>query len=129
MIKISYKDNKKTYIEAITVCVDYSDYLNYFIKYNLNHFDRLVVVTTKKDKKTIKLCKENNLQYILTNRFYENGASFNKGKALNDGFKCLDKKDWMLIIDSDIILPKDFRKKIEKMRLDEKILYGVFRHD
>ena len=129
MIKISYKDNKKKHIEAVTVCVDYSDYLNYFIKYNLKHFDKLIIVTTKKDKKTIEICEKNNMQYVFTDRLYENNAPFNKGKAINDGLKYTTKKDWILLIDSDIILPSDFRKKVNETRLNEDILYGIFRHD
>ena len=38
-------------IEAITVCVNYSDFLAWFLLSNAKLFDRLVVVTDTQDRK------------------------------------------------------------------------------
>lgn len=111
------------------VCVDYSDYLNYFLKYNLKHFDKLVIVTTEEDSKTIKICKRYKTKYIITNRLKERGATFNKGKAINDGLKHISMKDWVLLIDADMILENDFRKTIETKYLKKDFLYGILRYN
>jgi len=126
MLKIKYNNTfpKNIYLEALTVCVGFSDYLEHFLKYNLKHFDKLIVVTTKSDTSTIKLCKSIKVNYVFTNRL---GQSFNKGKAINDGLKKLSMKDWLLIIDADIILEKQFRNKTEQQKLNIKKLYGAIR--
>ena len=114
------------HLEAITVCVNYSDYLRIAIKENKKHFDRWVVVTNAEDIDTQTLCKKHNIEYIITNRLYENGDVFNKGKAINDGLKYL-KENWVLVLDSDILLTKGFRERFDKMALNPSFLYGAVR--
>lgn len=125
MLKIKYN----FCLEAIVVCVNYSDYFNYFLKYNLKHFDDLIIVTVKEDTETIELCKKYKTKYILTKRLYEKGATFNKGKAINDGLKHLSLKDWVLLIDADMILENDFRHILETKQLKKDFLYGVLRYN
>ena len=82
-------------LEAVVVCVDYSDLLEIFFRENSHIFDHIVIVTTEKDKKTQKVCKKYNCTTVLTNAFYEDeGAIFNKGKAINIGYENLKYKQW-----------------------------------
>ena len=127
METITYTKRKR--LEAVTVCVDYSDYLKHFFTHNLKHFDKLTVVTVERDDATIKLCKEYEVKHVCTNRLTERGASFNKGKALNDGLVTMKNKDWILIIDSDIILPSNFKAIYKNTDLKKDCLYGVVRYD
>lgn len=80
------------WLECIMVCVDYGDFLDITLGNNKKHFDKIVVVTTQKDKETQNVCKKHGVTSIITNRLYEDGANFNKGKAINDGLKHLSKK-------------------------------------
>ena len=53
-----------------------------------------------------KICDIFGVKCIITDRIYEDGASFNKGKAINDGIKSIDNPDWILLLDADIVLTK-----------------------
>lgn len=109
-------------VEAITVSVDYSDYLKKIIS-NKEKLKRWLIVTIKQDVKTIQVCKDNKLDYIYTDRLYENKSHFAKGKAINDGLKELDKEDWLLQLDSDTLLPENPFN--EKLNVD--CIYGCSR--
>ena len=91
---------------AVTVCVNYSHLFKHCIP-NKRFFKRWVIITHKDDKHTIKLCKENNLEYIFSEKIYE--RTFWKSGAINEA---LDKigydKDWYIHIDSDVLLPDNF---------------------
>lgn len=115
------------YLEAVTVCVNYSDFLAYTLPLNKQHFDHWVIITSKDDKETQKLCRYHNVECITTDRFTEGGNLFNKAKGINDGLMFQSKRDWMIHIDADIVLPSTFRQMVEKMVLDKKAIYGVDR--
>tara|TARA_Y100000310_G_scaffold344998_1_gene461051 strand:- start:1478 stop:2119 length:642 start_codon:yes stop_codon:yes gene_type:complete len=111
-------------IEAVTVSVNFSDYLIHCVGNN-RHFDRWVIVTTEDDKDTIKVCKDNGLEYIFTDSLYTGEYTFAKGRAINDGLRELDRSDWLVHLDSDIVLPDNTREVIEKTKLRQKNLYGL----
>lgn len=115
------------YLESCLICVDYADYLQHTLPRNKDYFDKMVVVTNEKDIDTINVCKDNNVECILTDKMYINGNKFNKGAALNEGFNKLSKKDWICTFDADIILQEDFRNLIEKEELNKDLLYGTQR--
>jgi hypothetical protein len=114
-------------IEAVIVCVNYSDFLAWTLPTNKNLFNKLVVVTSKEDVKTQKLCEFWHVQCVITDRMYEDGAAFNKGKAINDGLKALDSDGWVVHMDADIFLPPMFRVILEGLKLDEAGVYAVDR--
>lgn len=93
-------------INAILVCVGYDDFLRLTLPRTLQYVSKLVVVTTPTDHRTIALCDQYP-QVIVhkTLAFYDDGASFNKGKALEEGFDVLGRTGWILILDADILLP------------------------
>jgi hypothetical protein len=115
------------YLEGIIVCVNYSDFLAHTLPNNKNHFNNLVVVTDTKDKKTKDLCEYYHVKCIQTDIFYENGNCFNKGAAINYALSQLERKDWVLHLDSDIYLPPLTRTILEKLELDKNKLYGADR--
>jgi len=59
-------------IEACLVCVDYSDYLIHTLPRNKDYFDDIVVVTVERDKDTQKVCEDNDVKFVLSERLYEN---------------------------------------------------------
>jgi hypothetical protein len=118
----------KNIISAVTVCVDYSDYLKKILT-NKQQVDRWLIVTHISDKKTINLCKDNNLEFILSKDIYSNKSPFAKGKAINEGLKYLKSKNWILQIDSDILLPTNFKNYIDEIDLDFETIYGAKRVD
>lgn len=116
-------------LECVTVCVDYADILKLTIPFNRHLFDKWVIVTAPHDKETQDLCKYYKIHHIVTDKFYENGDAFNKGKAINEGFKELRRTDWVLHLDADIILPANFRQICKEDQLQKDAIYGIDRVD
>lgn len=114
-------------LEAVIVCVNYSDFLAHTLPSTRNQFNKLVVVTDHNDLETKKICEYYNVQCIQTDVFYENGDAFNKGKGINEGLKHLDLDGWVLHLDSDIYLPPQTRSILETLPLDSSKIYGADR--
>jgi hypothetical protein len=70
------------FIEAVTVCVGYADFLAETLRANRPHLDRLIIVTSPDDHDTLDLCHDHNLEVIVTRDFYRGGDVFNKGRAI-----------------------------------------------
>lgn len=115
------------HIEAVTVCVDYSDFLEESIKENLRHLDRWVIVTSHQDHKTRALCAKYSIECVVTDIMHEKGQVFNKGAAINLGLGHLKGLDWILHLDADIILPGRFRDMLDRADLQRECLYGADR--
>jgi hypothetical protein len=114
-------------IEAITVCVDYSDFLAETLPHVVSQVDDLVVVTTPEDKRTRQLCYQYGVRCLPTLCFYREDAKFNKARGINYGLANLALNDWVLHIDADIVLPHRFRQILESTELDTRKLYGCDR--
>lgn len=113
------------HLEAITICVNFSDYLLRCID-NRKHFNKWTIITHPTDQDTINLCSKYHLNCELSERFYENKAQFNKGKGINDGLIGIEKNGWLLHLDADILLPSNFRQFFEMAHLNKQYLYGAY---
>lgn len=116
-------------IEAVMVCVNYSDFLSHTLPYNKQHFDRMVVVTDLNDERTKKLCEYHNVECVQTNEFYANSDIINKGRGINEGLKRLSKDAWIVHLDADIFLPPLTREILQNIEgdLDKNGIYGIDR--
>jgi hypothetical protein len=114
-------------LEAITVCVNYADFLAETLPINMQFFDRFVVVTTPEDKATQALCQKYSVPCVVTDCPTEQGQAFNKGKAINLGLGHLNADAWMLHLDADIVLPHNFRTLLQHARLEKDCIYGADR--
>jgi hypothetical protein len=115
------------YLEALIVSVDFSDYLAETLPYVLPQVDRLIVVTSPTDRSTVDVCRRYGADYLATDAFYHDGATFNKGRGINLGLRELRRIDWMVHLDADIVLPPGFRQALDTKTLDPHTLYGVRR--
>jgi hypothetical protein len=113
-------------IEAVTVCVDYSHYLKKTLM-NKDKLDRWIVVTHESDTDTIKLCVDNNIEFVCSQTIFKS-AKFAKGKAINEGLKKLTKTDWILHLDADQVLPANFREVVTRDCISKRKLYGAYRY-
>lgn len=93
-------------MKGILVCVDYADYLAITLPWNRHHFGKFVVVTTHDDEATHRIAQENEALVFSTDAFYEDGADFNKWKALEQGLDVLGRTGVIAILDADILWPK-----------------------
>ena len=61
---------KKLLLEAVTVCVNYADFLEETIPYNLPQIDLWTIVTTPEDTQTQNVCTRYGLRCLKTDCFY-----------------------------------------------------------
>ena len=117
-------------LEAVTVCVGFDDILDVTLPLNHPHLDHLIVVTAHKDKATKSVCRKHGVTCVETDLFSKNGRNFNKGAAINAGFNYFQYHGWRLHIDSDVILPDNFRRLIfNHTHLNKDCIYGADRID
>lgn len=114
-------------IESVIICQNYSDFLSYSLPENIQHFDRVVVVTHPTDHKTKQVCDRYSVDYIETEIMHMDADKFNKGRAINLGLSHLRNDGWLVHLDADIVLPHTFRKLIHHAELDQSKLYGCDR--
>lgn len=114
--------NKK--LDVVIVSVNYNDYLIISLSENIKHFDNITVVTSPEDKVCQNICKKLNVKCVVTDVMYENGAVFNKGKAINVGINSIDNPDIILLLDADIIV----EKAINISQLSDEVLYTAERY-
>ena len=114
-------------LEAVTVCVDYSDYLAETAAQNRGLLDRWIIVTSRTDEATVDLCHRRNLECIRTDDFQKDGA-VHKGRAIERGLGMLGHDEWLLHIDADIALPTELSRALMDADLDTESLYGADRH-
>jgi hypothetical protein len=114
-------------IEAVVVCVNYSDFLAHTLPHNINFLERMVVVTHPDDKATQRLCERYSVDCLKTEVMHEDGDKFNKGRLINLGLSNLRHDGWLLHLDADIMLPHRFRHALKMAKLDKECLYGCDR--
>lgn len=99
---------------GITVCVNFSDFLEETLPRNRNEFDRMIVVTSPDDVATQEVCWKCRATCLS---LFEPGKNFNKGVAINLGISAAPKTGWLCHIDADIVLPPGiFERSEEHMR-------------
>lgn len=93
-------------ISAITICVEYHDILDLTLGYNKSFYDRVLIVTSLTDQKTVDVCTKHDVPVHQTNAFYEKNAIFNKFAAMEEGLQVLGRDGWILVHDADILIPR-----------------------
>lgn len=116
-------------LECVIICVNYDDFLSVTLPRNMQHFDRIVVVTSHADLKTKALCSKWGVDCIPTNCFYDDGDKFNKSRGINLGIGHLKSSDWILHLDADIVLPHNFRHLLKRAHLNAENIYGADRQN
>ena len=138
-------------LDCIICCVNYSDILSHTLYNNIKYLNNIIIITTPKDTDTIKLCEKYNVKCLTTNLFYEksivkfnwkkvlnfcwwskyldnfnNKPCFNKAKAINYALR-YSKKNWILLLDADIILPNNI-SSMDLNTLSKEALYSTNRY-
>jgi hypothetical protein len=113
-------------MRGLVICVEYDDLLVLTLPIAMRRLSECLVITSLADEKTANLASRfPNVKVLRTNAFYEDGASFNKGKAMEQGFDTLGRDGWMLIWDADTALVDPIPAGDT---LDSQRLYGARRH-
>jgi len=112
-------------VNGITVSVNYDDLLAVTLPRNAKLLERVVVVTTPDDHRTLAVtARVPNAVVYCTDAFTRDGATFNKGLAIEEGLSFMGRRGWLLSFDSDVLLPPDFPPQ---KKLDERVLYAPWR--
>jgi hypothetical protein len=112
--------------EAITVCVGYADFLRETLPVNRPLVDDLIVVTSPDDAATLELCRRCSIRCIVSEE-HRRGGPFNKARLIQRALDQVGAKDWLLHLDADIVLPRQFRELVQWAHLDERCIYGADR--
>lgn len=126
-------------IDAIIQSCSYADMLAITLPLNKVAFDSVTVYTKRGDIATQAVCAANGVVCIETDGFTHNGSRFNRGRVYNEAFwhllaaHHLDaprmERDWICILDSDIVMPVGWRGAFERMPPDTECLYGARRYN
>lgn len=116
-------------IDALSVCVDYSDYLALGIKRWREGLRSLTIVSAPHDELTHQLARAEGAQVYITDAFYRDGAAFNKGRALEEARERLPRGGWVLLFDADIIPESGWVYKVSEARPEIGNLYSAKRYD
>jgi hypothetical protein len=114
-------------VECVIVCVDYADFLVQTLPHNIQHFDRVLVVTSFNDRATQSVCRRLSVECRPTDVMYRDGEPFAKGRAIDYGLGYLQRCDWMVQLDADIWLPPTTRNCLNWIPLDDDCIYGIDR--
>ncbi len=117
----------KTLIQAVTVSVNYADFLQETLPHLMRVVDRAVVVTTPSDAETIRVAEKCGALCHQTESFFAGGAPFRKGLAISEGLAALGPSandSWLLHIDADIAI----FDQIDTDGLHPMVLYGCNRY-
>ena len=114
-------------LEALTVCVDYADFLTETLPLNRPQVDRMVVVTSPEDHATQQVCDFWDVDVVLTDALGSRWGDWHKARGINAGLSVLNWSGWVLHIDADIAMPPRSRVLMERASLDKQCLYGVDR--
>jgi hypothetical protein len=98
-------DRQALRIHGLTVSVDYAEELAIGLPRWLAGLETLLVVTTERDVATQRLCHDRGARVLVTDAFYQDGAAFNKGRALELGRQAVPSGDWLLLFDADVVPP------------------------
>ena len=108
-------ENRVRKIDVVIVSVNYNDFLLVSLEKNSKIFDNITVVTSSDDFLCHKICEKFEVNCLITDIMYEDGAMFNKGKAINEGIKSISNPDYILLLDADTVV----LNKINLDSLDE----------
>lgn len=110
---------------AVQVCVDYADVLGYTLPRNRLLFERYIIVTAPHDMETQEICGNYDVELVVSDRFWRDGAFFNKAAGLNEGLRHA-ATDLVCSLDADTILPTSVPHHVACID-DRESLYGMAR--
>lgn len=110
-------------LKIVIACLNYDDYLAKTLPLNLEQHKDITIVTGAEDHATQKVCQDNNALCVISHRIHINKAPFAKGKAINDALDFIKPKEWVLLLDADIILTYGMIDRLRSMPLDKDKLY------
>lgn len=118
---------------AFVQSTGYHDMLAITLPLNKRHFDEVIVHTKTGDATTVDICAANNVTCFETSLFHKGGSKFNRGAVFNEAFRQFfaagKSLGWFCIMDSDIVLPPNFREQFLVEATEPECIYGARRYN
>lgn len=114
-------------IHGLTVCVQYAEWLAQGLACWMSGLSSLTVVTAHGDAETLAVAHYGGARVFVTDAFYRDGASFNKGRAMEEAREQMPWEDWILFFDADVVPPDGWADRLA--RLQPGRLYGCRRFE
>lgn len=127
-------------VHALTVCVNKADHLDKCIDRWRCSLESLTIVTSPEDNTTRPMLKSHApqgdvlacasgrpVELIVTDAFTRDGATFNKGRAMEEARLAMPWEDWILFLDCDVVPPLDWLARVEAALPRPGLLYGCHR--
>lgn len=111
-------------IVPIITCVNMSDFLSTSLKYNRSFFEEYYILTSTDDVETKKVCQKYDAKFIEYPYFFCENSKFNKSGGLFFAQKFVHRyyeDNWVLLMDADIVLKRDFVEVIQNLGLKQPI--------
>jgi hypothetical protein len=111
---------------GITVSTNYSDILPFVLEANLPWLEHWIIATDYNDVATQELLSNYPKVTVVLHNFKNQGKKFDKGggMAIAQQYAYVNYPDaWYLVLDSDIVLPKDMQLNVESF--DSQNVYGL----
>jgi hypothetical protein len=117
------------HIKIVTTCINYSDYLEHTLPHNKKIYEDITVFTNPVDIATKSVCKQNDIKYQeIDGLGLENDCFDTVTKTrVYDIFLKEHINQWILFIDSDILLPKNLKYKLTTLEDKPNYLYCTSR--
>ena len=118
-------------IVAITTSVNYADYLPHCLHSLASVVDSAIVVTKAHDA-SFEVARRYGAMPMLFDGWHDRDAVFNKAGAVRfaqEQAYAAKPDAWYLVVDADIVMPKNARELIERHATDAETLYGASRAD
>jgi hypothetical protein len=117
-------------VAAVVTCVGRAEQLRHTLLWNVGQVDKVYVVTTSTDDATRRLVLGHpDAELVVSDRCFEGGDAFNKGKLINDGLRAVHAPDWVVLTDADVLLNRDLKAFLATHALNPGVLYGATRFD
>jgi hypothetical protein len=116
------KSIKPRFLEGVFICGDGSVTLSR-LSTALKYFDNILIILGSKDDNILRLCKEKNVKYILKADSFTENNEVNWGSVLKVILDNVTHNDWIMIVEHDLILPKDFLKQFKDCILNPGFVY------
>lgn len=116
-------------IHALTVCVNYADYLAAGLPRWFPHFATWTIVTTFDDHETQAMANRNGLRLHITDAFTRDGATFNKGRAMEEARRTMAWDEWVLLVDADVVPEPGWYDKVVAAKPTPGRIYGAWRRE
>lgn len=113
-------------LEVVIVSDGYGDFLHETLPFTKAISDDIVVVTSKEDQYTQRVCRKLDVRCVVSYVHKYNDV-FNKARAINYGLAHLELKDWWLHLDADIVLTPGYRRWFNEAHLEQNKIYGADR--